>query len=277
MPELPEVETIRRVLEPQLAGRTITGLRLNRPDIISHPSAEAFQSSVAGARIKGMDRRGKFLFIRLEGKSILLHLRMTGRLLLVPSAFPEEKHTHIVFGLDNGAELRFVDPRRFGRFWLVRDGEEDTESGVHKLGPEPFDPALSAAYLQASCGQRKKAVKECLLDQSIVAGIGNIYADEILFVSKIRPERPANSLSKAEWKRLAENIPERLRYFIEKNAVTPEEYLAGNGTEYRNTPFLQVYGHEGEPCPVCGAPLCRTVIAGRGSIFCPRCQKEKRR
>ena len=277
MPELPEVETIKRVLEPQLFDRTIREVFLNRPEIIGYPSAELFQSGVTGARISGMDRRGKFLLICLGGKRIVLHLRMTGRLLLVPSGFPEEKHTHIVFSLNGKTELRFIDPRRFGRFWLIGNGEEDTKSGVHKLGPEPFDPALDGASLQSSCGGRKRAVKECLLDQGVLAGIGNIYADEILFTSKIRPDRAANSLTAAEWKRLAETIPERLSYFIEKNAVAPAEYLAGNGTEYRNTPFLQVYGHEGAPCPHCGTPLRRVVIAGRSSVFCPHCQKAKKR
>jgi len=277
MPELPEVETIRRVLEPQVSGRTIEQVILNRPEIISYPSAEMFQSGVAGVRIRGMDRRGKFLAMCLEGKRIVLHLRMTGRLLLVPRHTAEEKHTHIVFRLDDGNELRFIDPRRFGRFWLVKEDEEDVKSGVHKLGPEPFDPTLDAAYLQSLCGRRKRAVKECLLDQSVIAGIGNIYADEILFASRIRPDRAADSLTKNEWKRLAETIPERLGYFIEKNTVTPAEYLAGNGTEYRNTPFLQVYGHEGAPCPHCGTPLRRIVIAGRGSVFCPHCQKGKKR
>ena len=142
MPELPEVETIKRVLEPQLFDRTIREVFLNRPEIIGYPSAELFQSGVTGARISGMDRRGKFLLICLGGKRIVLHLRMTGRLLLVPSGFPEEKHTHIVFSLNGKTELRFIDPRRFGRFWLIGNGEEDTKSGVHKLGPEPFDPAL---------------------------------------------------------------------------------------------------------------------------------------
>ena len=153
------------------------------------------------------------------------------------------------------------------------DEQHMSLSLIHILGPEPFGTAADAGYLQAVCGTRKRAVKECLLDQSIIAGIGNIYADEILFASHIRPDKPARSLSEAEWKSLAKTIPERLNYFIEKNRVTPAEYLAGKGKKYRNTPFLQVYGRKGKPCPVCGAALCRIVIAGRGSVFCPHCQK----
>ena len=121
-------------------------------------------------------------------------------------------------------------------------------------------------------GKRKKTIKECLLDQSVVAGIGNIYSDEILFAARIHPKRPANTLTTEEWNRLASVIPERLAFFVEKNEITPEEYLETKGQEYRNTPFLQVYGHGGEPCPVCGETLCRTVIGGRSSVYCPVCQ-----
>ena len=273
MPELPEVETVRRVLEPQLAGRLIKKTVVNRPEVIGWPRPEQFCEGVAEQRITGLERRGKFLLVCLAGGTVVVHLRMTGRLVAVPSGFPEEKHTHVVFHLDNGTELRFIDTRRFGKLWWIPDGEEDRFSGLGKLGPEPFGTAADAGYLQAVCGTRKRAVKECLLDQSIIAGIGNIYADEILFASHIRPDKPARSLSEAEWKSLAKTIPERLNYFIEKNRVTPAEYLAGKGKEYRNTPFLQVYGRKGKPCPVCGAALCRIVIAGRGSVFCPHCQK----
>ena len=274
MPELPEVETIRRVLEPQLRGRTISDVRVNRPEVVAHPGAEGFCSSLKGQALSGMGRRGKFLLFLLEGGGrVVLHLRMTGGLLLAPADLPQEKHTHLVFLLDNGAELRFADTRRFGRFWLVQSGEQDAFSGVGSLGREPFDPDFSAQYLSSRLEKRKKAIKECLLDQSVVAGIGNIYSDEILFAAGIHPARPAASLKPEEWARLARAIPERLAYFIEKNEITPEEYLQTKGRDYRNTPFLQVYGHGGQPCPVCGTALRRTVIGGRSSVFCPRCQK----
>ena len=144
---------------------------------------------------------------------------------------------------------------------------------MEKLGREPFDSSFSGEYLSARLEKRKKAIKECLLDQSVLAGIGNIYADEILFAARIHPARPANTLTAEEWNRLASVIPERLAFFIEKNEATPEEYLESKGRDYRNTPFLQVYGHGGESCPVCGEILCRTVIGGRSSVHCPVCQK----
>lgn len=275
MPELPEVEAIKRVLSPQLQGLVIEDILIRRPEVIAHPDGEAFRTRLAGQSFSGMERRGKFLLLLLEnGDRIILHLRMTGCLLLTPSDLPEEKHTHLIFRLSAGKELRFTDIRRFGRFWLLQKGEEDPYSGLEDLGREPFDPAFTADYLRSRLGSRKKAVKECLMDQNVIAGIGNIYADEILFAAQIHPARPAGSLSGGEWERLARIIPGKLSFFIEKNEMTPEEYLETKGQDYRNGPFLQVYGKEGQPCPVCGESLRRRVIGGRGSTFCPNCQRE---
>lgn len=273
MPELPEVETVRRVLEPQLIGRAITKPELRRPEILARPSLEQFLERATGAVFSGMSRRGKYLLLHLEGgAAIILHLRMTGQLLVTPPDFPEEKHTHMVFHLDNGQQLRFADPRRFGRLWLLHEGEEDDFSGAHKLGPEPFDTACNADYLQKKLAKRRKSIKECLLDQSVVAGIGNIYGDEILHAVHIHPTRPASSLKEAEWQALADAIPAVLNVMICENAISPEDYLAGLGREYRNTPAFQVYGRKGLPCNGCGAELQRTVIAGRSSCYCPACQ-----
>ncbi len=274
MPELPEVETIKRVIEPQIHGLTIENVTVKRPEVTAYPAADEFCRRLTGQTVSHMTRRGKFLVIQLNSNDrIILHLRMTGCLLLTPADYPEEKHTHVIFRLNNGKELRFSDTRRFGRLWLLKNGEADTYSGIEKLGAEPLDKQLTAEYLNTHLGKRKKAVKECLLDQSIIAGIGNIYSDEILFTAGIYPSRPANSLNMEEWERLAVAIPEQISYFIEVNKITPEEYLETKGQDYRNTPFLQVYGQEGKPCPKCGEMLCRIVVGGRGSVYCPVCQK----
>ena len=278
MPELPEVETVRRIVEPQLTGRTIEGVDLRRSEVLAHPTAEQFHRMALGATFTGAGRRGKYLLFHLDsGDRLVLHLRMTGELLVAPADLPMEKHTHAVFHLGDGNQLRYTDVRRFGRFWLLRRDETDTFTGMDKLGPEPFDAGCSAGYLREAMGARKRAVKECLLDQTILAGIGNIYADEILYAARIYPGRPAATLREADWQALTESIPFVLDWAIEGNRMTTEEYLAGRGREYRNTPLFNVYGRKGAPCPRCGTPLERTVIGGRGTCYCPRCQQSEAR
>ncbi len=181
MPELPEVETLRQAIEPCIVGRKIVDTAVLKPKIIARPQAETFCSALADCTITAMGRRGKFLTLQMDsGDTVILHLRMTGNLLAAPADWPREKHTHVVFSLSDGTQLRYVDSRGFGRFWLQTAGEQDDFSGMAKLGPEPFDPTFTAGYLQKSQQSRRRPIKECLLDQSVVAGIGNIYADEIL-------------------------------------------------------------------------------------------------
>lgn len=274
MPELPEVETVRRVLEPQLAGRVIKGVDVLNGQVVAHPSPEAFVCALVGRRIAGMGRRGKYLSMALDdGSELVVHLRMTGRLLVVPPDEPVEKHTHLVVRLTDDEELRYLDTRRFGRFWLFAPGEPDEVSGRCKLGPEPNDAALTSAYLKAQAGRKRKPVKELLHDQSVVAGIGNIYSDEILFDARVNPLKPCCTLDDGEWERLARSIPLVIAGGIEADAMTPEEYLRGQGEEYRNAGHLRAYGREGEPCPRCGAPLQGAKVGGRGSCFCPECQE----
>lgn len=195
MPELPEVETVKRILAPQLCGRRIAAVQLIRPEVVAHPGAQQFAAALTGRKIMEMGRRGKFLLLGLEdGGRLILHLRMTGQLLVTPPDYPKEKHTHLVLELDDGSELRYIDVRRFGRFWLLAAGEEDVCSGIAGLGMEPFDQALTAGYLQKMLHSCRRALKSCLLDQGVVAGIGNIYADEILFAARIHPARAACTL-----------------------------------------------------------------------------------
>lgn len=290
MPELPEVETVRRVLGPQLAGKSIRAARLITPGIIAHPEAEEFVAGVVGRCIAGMERRGKFLQILLDdGGRIVVHFRMTGCLLLVDTDCPPEKHTHVVFSLDDGRELRYSDQRRFGRLWFVpamadvsgegrvRPADEGATglsiTGMDKLGLEPFDKRVTWKYLQEKLGNRRISIKEGLLDQGVVAGIGNIYSDEILFASRIYPGQEARTLTVAQWKCLAVQIPLTMEYYIETNEISFEDYVKGRGKDYRNTPYLKVYGQKGEPCPKCGTPLESARIGGRSSVYCVKCQK----
>lgn len=273
MPELPEVETVRRVLEPQLTGRCIVRAVPLHADIVAHPSQEKFVAAVQDARIASLSRRGKFLMIDLEGGAkIVLHLRMTGQFLRTPADFPHQKHTHMILQLDDTSELRFIDLRRFGRFWYLAPGESDSVTGMDRLGPEPFDPRITGEYLRARLSKSRRAIKDCLLDQTVVAGIGNIYSDEALFAANIHPSRPACSLTDAEWEDLAAKIPVIIQTAIDGNAISAEDYLAGMGRDYRNTPLFKVYGRGGEPCKRCLTILETVRIAGRTSCFCPFCQ-----
>ena len=273
MPELPEVETVRRVLASHLEGKTIENVQIFNGSVIAAPRSELFSALVKGQKIVNFSRRGKFLRFTFEsGDSLVVHLRMTGCLTVEPPAAPAAKHMHLAFALSDGNELRYEDTRRFGKFWYEVSGEADN-SGISKLGIEPIDQALTAQFLREKCCKSKRSVKSMLLDQSMIAGIGNIYADEILFAAKIRPDKPCNTLTAENLECLAAAIPERIRFFIDKNTMTFTEYISSRGREYRDTPYLQVYGRAGKLCPVCGERLQRTVLLGRSSYFCPQCQK----
>lgn len=276
MPELPEIEAIKRAIGPILIGRRITDIDVIQPKTVARPDPETFRAAVVGRTFTGLTRRGKFLTATLDdGGRIVMHMRMTGCLLAVPRDRPRERHTRLMISMDDGTELRFSDLRRFGRFWYFENGEEDDVSGMRDLGPEPDDPSLTPDYLEDRLGGSRRAVKDCLLDQTVVAGIGNIYSDEILFATGIDPACPANLLGHGDWTRLADEIPRTLEFFVEKNEISAEDWLEGRGREYRNTPYIRIYAHGGEPCPVCGTTLVRRVIGGRSSVSCPSCQRQR--
>ena len=274
MPELPEVETIKNVLKPHIVGLTIENVKINNGSVIARPCADEFAAKPKGQSFTDIIRRGKFLIFCLSsGDRLILHLRMTGCLTVATTDEPLTKHTHVVFVLSDKSELRYEDVRRFGKFWLIGKDEKDEFSGIDKLGIEPFDVNFSADYLKRKILKSKKPIKELLLDQSIVAGIGNIYSDEICFAAKIFPYRSGNSLTDDEIRALYETIPAALVYFVKTNGISFEEFNLGKGKNYRNTPYLRVYGKKGQPCPMCGTPLSGKTISGRSSVYCPNCQK----
>ena len=274
MPELPEVETVRRVIEPQITGKRVLSVVIRNTQVIAYPSETEFSALLQGRTIAGMDRRGKLLSILFEnGDRLFLHLRMTGQLLVTPADYPEEKHTHLIVNLSDDCQLSYIDVRRFGRFWYIRRDEAADMTGLNKLGIEPTDAGLTVDYLKERLGEKKKPIKEMLHNQTIIAGIGNIYSDEILFAARIHPGKRCCDLTDAEWSVLAEAIPKTILFYIEKNAIAPEDYLNGKGKDYRNTPYLQAYGHAGEPCPVCGAHFEKFTVGGRSSTFCSCCQR----
>ena len=274
MPELPEVETIVADLRPHLVGRTIVRGELAFPTIVRHPEPEEFVDSVAGMRIEAVDRRGKYILIRLqEGIALVVHLGMTGQLRLVDPVAPLEKHTHAVFALDDGRQLRYRDPRRFGRLLLGTEDALVASKKMPRLGPEPIDPDFAAEELYRRLKKRRAPLKAVLLDQGAVAGVGNIYADESLYRARLRPSRLANTVSKQSARRLHEAMRDSLLVAIANRGSSVDTYRDAWGEAGGQQEKLLVYGRAGEPCFTCGRPLSSVRIAGRTTVFCRHCQR----
>jgi formamidopyrimidine-DNA glycosylase len=274
VPELPEVETIAADLRPHLVGRTILRCELLFPTIVRHPEPEVFIDSVVGQRITSVGRRGKYILIRLIDDVVLVvHLGMSGQLRLVDPATPLAAHTHAVFDLDDGSQLRYTDPRRFGRLLLGTESDLLSARAMPPLGPEPIDPTFGADDLYQRFRNRKALIKAVLLDQSTIAGVGNIYADESLYRARVRPDRVARSLSKVSVKRLHEALRLSLLIAIQNRGSSVDTYRDAWGEIGGQQEKLQVYGRAGEPCFTCGRPLSLARIAGRSSVFCRRCQR----
>ena len=270
MPELPEVETIARGLREPLVGRQFTGVRVGWENLVARPSVEEFVWGLVGQRILGLKRRGKYLVFALSGGgSLIIHLRMTGRLSIKNSDDELDKHDHLIFELDDGRELRFNNVRKLGRVYLVDDEDEI----VGKLGPEPLDDDFAPADFAALLSGRRGKIKPLLLNQRFMAGIGNIYADEALFAARIHPERKADTLTAGEIEHLYHAIRQVLAQGIQNRGTTFSNYRDAEGKEGSNQEHLRVFRRTGQPCPRCGTPIERTVVGGRGTYFCPRCQK----
>ena len=271
MPELPEVETIARRLragcgaEPSLVGRLIRSVEIRHPKPVAFPDPAAARERMRGRSIEDISRRGKFLVCRLSEGYLLIHLRMSGDLQLFPSAEQPRKHDHVVWRLDNGWDLRFHDPRRFGRIWLV-DRPEDVLAG---LGPEPLEPGFAARRLEEMLGAKRRLLKPLLLDQSFIAGIGNIYADESLHRARLHPLRRSDSLSRDEVVRLRNGIRAALRVGIAQDGASIDWVYRGG--EFQN--HFRAYGREGEPCGNCGSKIRRITVGQRSTYFCPKCQR----
>ena len=273
MPELPEVETVRRTLGKLVAGRTIEQVTVRLPRIIQRIEPEAFCLELAGQTIREIGRRGKFLRFVLDDWTLVSHLRMEGRYGLHDAGDPLEPHTHVIFRFADGKELRYRDVRQFGTMELFRRGEEFAKPPLVKLGLEPLDPAFTVKALKAAMAKSTAKIKPLLLDQTKVAGIGNIYADEALYRARIHPERTADSLTGPEWKRLHAAIVETLTEAVSSGGSSVKSYVNGQGEMGMFQQQLNAYGRKNEPCPRCGRPIVKTVVGGRGTHFCPRCQK----
>lgn len=273
MPELPEVETIRRSLSQHILNLKIEEVIVRWPGAVEGYEGNAFADTVKGLRIMSIERRGKYLLFTLEkGWSFIAHMRMTGRLIYHPVAYEPEKHTHVVLKLSQG-EIHFTDTRKFGRLQLVLTKERLNQPSLARLGPEPLGENFSPEELGQRLAQRKLAIKGALLDQALVAGIGNIYADEALFRAGITPERCANSLNSEEVKELYHAICQVLQEGIAAKGTSFRDYQDANGEKGAFQKELKVYGRGGEACRSCGRPLERIRLGGRSTVFCSNCQK----
>jgi formamidopyrimidine-DNA glycosylase len=271
MPELPEVETVVAQLRPHLVGRRILAADVLWPRTLAAPDRASFTEHLRGRQITGLSRRGKYLLFELDSDdALIIHLRMTGRLEIVSDDSPLRSgpHTRAWFDLSGSECLVFIDARKFGRIWLARDLGEV----LGALGPEPLDWAFDTARLAGRVRRRRVAVKALLLDQTVVAGIGNIYADEALFLAGIHPLRPGVSLNDDEIERLHDAIRQVLTEAIGQQGTTLRDYRPPYGLEGAYQNQLRVYQQTGRPCPRCGAPIQRIRVTQRSSHFCPRCQ-----
>ncbi len=279
MPELPEVETVMRGLAARLEGRTIVRARVNRPDL-RWPMPAGLAERLTGAQVLSFRRRAKYILMRLSGgDSVLLHLGMSGRMLIGPNRPNQETlHEHVVLETDEGWRVGFVDPRRFGSIDLVRSDAEDDHRLLSGLGPEPLGEAFSVKSLSAALEGKKTPIKSALLDQKNGAGLGNIYVCEALFRAKISPRRSAHTVVGARAARLVPEIKATLEEAIAAGGSSLRDYVQPDGELGYFQHAWQVYGRENEPCPGCpGGEACagvqRIVQSGRSTFYCPKVQR----
>ncbi|MES2859400.1 MAG: bifunctional DNA-formamidopyrimidine glycosylase/DNA-(apurinic or apyrimidinic site) lyase [Pseudomonadota bacterium] len=270
MPELPEVETTRRGLLPHVEGRRVAFVVLRRPDL-RWPIPDAVPALLPGQRIDSIRRRAKYLLLDTEAGSALLHLGMTGSLRVLAGDTPVRTHDHVDFALDSGQVLRFNDPRRFGCLLWQAPGQ--THPLLAGLGPEPLGDAFDGGYLFARSRGRSAPVKTFLMDQSVVVGVGNIYAAEALFLAGISPLRAAGSVSMARYQRLADAVQAILAHAIRRGGTTLRDFISPDGLPGYFEQELLAYGRGGEPCPRCGRALKQALVGQRSSVWCSRCQR----
>lgn len=266
MPELPEVETVKRELEKAVVGKKILEVCVHHPKVIRQPSPDKFKKGLAGAKIKKVLRKAKVLILELSnGKALVIHLKMTGQLIYPGGG----KNSRVNFRLSDGKKLDFNDQRLFAELRLLDDWR--SLKFIRQLGPEPF--GLSEERFKAMLDRKKTKIKPLLLDQTFISGIGNLYAAEALFRARINPSRAANSLSEKEKAALFKEIKQTLSEAIKYKGSSVDQYVRLSGRAGGYLKYHKVYGRQGKPCPVCGTAIKRIALAGRGTYFCPKCQR----
>ena len=273
MPELPEIETLRRSLARSLPGRSIVRVEVRDRRLRTPVAARALRERVVAHRVEAVGRRSKYLLVHLDrGEVLIVHLGMSGRFVRVAHTAPIVAHTHVILGLDDDTELRFQDPRRFGMVFVVRHDDLATHPRFARLGPEPLAPDFDAQTLRDRAGRARKPIKNVLMDAHVVVGVGNIYACESLHRARIHPRTPARRLSLLRWQRLHQAVREVLRQAVRDGGTTLQDFRDADGQYGAFQHRLQVYDRAGEPCARCGRSIRRIVQAGRGTFYCPGCQ-----
>lgn len=274
MPELPEIEVLRRSLEPRIQGDRIERVEVRHAGLREPVRTAELRRRTSGRQIVGLRRRAKYLLIDLEGgQTLVVHLGMSGRLTVVPAAEPLEPHEHVAFFLGSGRRLRLRDPRRFGLVFAEPTAAIPRNPHFVHLGAEPLEPGFGGGFLAEAAAGRRGPVKSFLMDARIVVGLGNIYASEALFRSGVHPNRSVGRISAARWERVASSSVAVLRQAIEQGGTTLNDFADGEGNSGYFQVLLGVYDREGEPCLSCGTPIRRIVQAGRSTFYCPRCQR----
>lgn len=274
MPELPEVETVSKTLKRLVQHKQIDRVEVNFEKMIKNPKEiEQFKEALAGETFVDVSRRGKFILIYTDRYALVSHLRMEGKYGLFQAEDPIDKHTHVIFHLKDGSQLRYKDVRKFGTMHLFAKGEELNVSPLKELGPEPFSSEFTPEFMKVKLMKTARAIKTVLLDQNFFVGLGNIYVDESLFRSGIHPHREANSLTDEEIVVLHKEIVATLDDAVRAGGSTIRSYVNSQGEIGLFQLQIQVYGRAGEPCNKCSSVLERTKTNGRGTVFCPNCQK----
>lgn len=272
MPEMPEVETVRRTLGPLVVGKTIDHVDIWYDKVITG-DPETFKSELKGKTFTAVDRYAKFLLFRLGDLTVVSHLRMEGKYHLTTWDAPVDKHEHLQFAFTDGSSLRYADVRKFGRLQLVETGTEFQVTGLKNLGVEANSPEFSLDYFEKGLKKRSMNIKSLLMSQTLVAGLGNIYVDEVLWQSRINPLTPANELTKDQVKCLHSAINETIEEATKYGGTTVHSFLNAEGESGHYQEKLKVYGKEGQPCPRCGEDFVKIKISGRGTTYCLHCQK----
>ena len=272
MPEIAEVRTVKKALKEKIVGRTITNI-LYRYDGIIKSDKEDFKKILIGKKITDIDNLGKWLFIKLGDYTILSHLRMEGKYYIKPSDEEYEKHEHIIFNLDNGYDLRYKDVRKFGTMFLIKTKDINNVPEIAKLGIEPDSNDLTKEYIYNLIHKSNKPIKELLLDQCIINGFGNIYVDEVLFASHILPTRLGNTITLEECNSIKKEGKRIIKKATKCGGTTIRSYTSSLGVEGTYQKYLQVHTKQNQGCPICGEIIKKIRVGGRGTYYCPKCQK----